>query len=277
MFKYILVLYVVTYALQIIVLTNGGLKSSLFDAITPIVMYMPAALTIGYVLITKKGLKSINWKLGKPIYLLYGALLPALLSLFLMVLIGSLGYGESAHLVLEEGQVNILKGRFVMGNGLQSYGLFAVNMISTVMVFSLLSGFFAFGEELGWRGFLQEKLIDKWGLFKGVTILGFTWGFWHFPYTISGYNYPETPILGAFVMFPLLAVFASFFLAWLTIKAKSFWPAVLAHGSVNAFMGSIVQGMDFGTTRLEADIVVLAVWFIVGTLSYLGLKQSNNG
>lgn len=271
--KYIISLYIISFLLQIIVLTNGGFESKLFNILTPIIMYMPALLVIVHTIVTKEGLKSINWKIGKPIYLLYGIFFPAFLSILMMGIINSLGYGESAHMALVDGKVNILKGRFTLGNGLQSYGFFFLNMLVTAVFFSIISGLFAFGEELGWRGFLQKKLLIEVGLLKGIIILGLVWGFWHFPYIASGYNYPESPYLGAFVIFPLMTVFASFFLAWLTIKAQSFWPAVLAHGSVNAFMGSFVQGMEFGEHRLTADLIVLSIWLIVGFFSYLLLRK----
>lgn len=254
-------------------LTNGGLDGKLFNVITPLLMFVPALLVVGYVLITKQGLKITNWKFGYPKYLLYGALIPAILSLILMITIETLGFGKSAHFVLENGQINVLKGQFIMGNGTQSYIHFAFNMIFTAIAFSILSGVFALGEELGWRGFLQEKFINNWGMFKGIIALGLIWGFWHFPYIISGYNYPEAPILGAFILFPMLTVFASFFLAWLTIKAKSIWPAVLAHGSVNAFYGSFVQGMSFGDNRLMADLIVIFVWLLIGLISFVALRK----
>jgi membrane protease YdiL (CAAX protease family) len=99
------------------------------------------------------------------------------------------------------------------------------------------------------------------------------WGFWHFPLIVSGYNYPESPVLGAFILFPLTTIFASFFLAWLTIKGQSLWPAVLAHGSVNSFIGAFIGGMEY-QNRLAADILVLAFWAIIALLSYHSLTTS---
>lgn len=273
---YIIALYVISYLLQIIIITNGGLESNLFKTLAPIIMYMPALFVMIYLIITKKGIKSINWKIGKPIYLIYGALIPAFLSLLIMALIAYFDLGESEHISLIDNRVNVLKGRFIFGNGEQSYFIFFINLVLTAIVFSLVSGIFAFGEELGWRGFLQEKMMKRFGFLKGVTILGLIWGFWHLPLIISGYNYPENPILGALVLFPLLAVFASFFLAWLTLKANSFWPAVLAHGSINVFIGTFVLGMNFGENRLLADILMLAIWFIIALLSFLSLKKDKN-
>src|SRR5262249_37190097 len=42
-----------------------------------------------------------------------------------------------------------------------------------------------FGEELGWRGFLQREL-GALGFWKASAIIGFAWGFWHAPLIIQG-------------------------------------------------------------------------------------------
>src|SRR5262249_14339677 len=81
------------------------------------------------------------------------------------------------------------------------------------------------------------------------------------------YNYPEHPLLGAFLLFPLTTLFASFFLAWLTLSSSSLWPAVLAHGSVNTFYGQVLLEMSFGPNRLTVDIIVLLVWLFLAAVS----------
>ena len=42
-----------------------------------------------------------------------------------------------------------------------------------------------FGEEYGWRGFLQDELV-KLGKRRGVLVVGLVWGLWHFPVILSG-------------------------------------------------------------------------------------------
>jgi len=270
---FIIVLMGLSFGLQIYILLNGGVESDTFNKLAPVIMYLPALLTVAFLIITKEGLKSINWKIGKPLYLFYGAIIPAFLALLLALVISFFNLGEIIHFSLVENEVVISKGKFLLRKNAQSIPFFMLNYFLTALAFSVVSGFLAFGEELGWRGFLQKRLIDSNGVFWGIVILGSIWGFWHFPFIISGYNYPESPILGAFILFPLTTIFASFFLAWLTLKANSFWPAVLAHGSVNAFMGSILAGMNFGSNRLYADIFILSFWAIVGTLSYISIKK----
>ncbi|HMB62499.1 MAG TPA: CPBP family intramembrane glutamic endopeptidase [Eudoraea sp.] len=273
---YVAILLIISYLAQIYILLNGGVDSNAFKTITPIIMFLPGILAIIYLIVTNEGLKSINWRIGRPIYLLYAALIPATLALFAALLISLFEWGDITHFSIAENQVEIKRGKFILGKGLQSIPYFVLNYVLTALSFSLVSGLFAFGEELGWRGFLQKKLIVKRGYFWGIVILGLIWGFWHFPLIISGYNYPETPILGAFILFPLTTIFASFFLAWLTLRANSFWPAVIAHGSVNAFIGSIISGMNYGENRLSADILMVCLWGLLALLSYLSIKNLNS-
>lgn len=274
---YTIALFSISYLLQIYILMNGGIESDTFKMLAPIIMLLPAILAVLLIIVYKEGFKSINWKIGKPIYLLYAAFIPSILALVAIFLISSFGWGEISHFRFADNQIEILKGRFLLGQGSQSLGFFFLNYLVTTIGFSLVSGVLAFGEELGWRGFLQNKLINKKGAFWGIIILGLIWGFWHLPIIVNGYNYPETPILGAFILFPLTTIFASFFLAWITIKADSFWPAVVAHGSVNAFIGSFVAGMDYtNQNRLFADVLMLFLWGVIAFLSYRSIKGMDN-
>ncbi|WP_445263802.1 CPBP family glutamic-type intramembrane protease [Rhodohalobacter sp. 8-1] len=78
--------------------------------------------------------------------------------------------------------------------------------------FSIINSIAAFGEELGWHGYLQDKFVCSYGRTLGIRLLGPLWGSWHFPLILPvGYNYPDSLILGAFLLFPATAVLASFF------------------------------------------------------------------
>ena len=98
------------------------------------------------------------------------------------------------------------------------------------------------GEELGWRGYLQGRLIAHYGLSKGIAILGLLWPFWRLP-LLAGYNYREHRYLGAFLFSPALLVAASFFMAWLTLRSRSFWPAALPHGAGNSIQGGLTASI----------------------------------
>jgi uncharacterized protein len=71
--------------------------------------------------------------------------------------------------------------------------------IQSVLLAPFLAIVIAFGEEYGWRGYLQSELF-KLGRLRGVLLLGVIWGAWHWPLILMGYNYPGHPLLGLVLM-----------------------------------------------------------------------------
>lgn len=102
-----------------------------------------------------------------------------------------------------------------------------------------------FGEEYGWRGYLQREL-EKLGRIKGVGLLGIIWGLWHAPVIMMGYNYPGEPFRGV-VMMTLFCVFMSFVLAHAMYKSGGLWTAVYLH-ALNNGTASLLLGTAFVTT-----------------------------
>ena len=102
----------------------------------------------------------------------------------------------------------------------------------------------AFGEELGWRGFLLKE-------FKGMTFLkaslyiGIIWGVWHAPLILMGHNYPQHPQIGAFMMV-VLCILLTPFLLYITIKSGSVITAAIMHGTMNAVAGISIMVLQGG-------------------------------
>ncbi len=92
-----------------------------------------------------------------------------------------------------------------------------------------------FGEEFGWRGFLLPELLAL-GKRKALLISSAIWGVWHWPMILMGHNYGLNywgyPWLGLLVTVWFTLSIGIYF-GWLSLKGKSVWPAVLAHGSLN--------------------------------------------
>jgi membrane protease YdiL (CAAX protease family) len=107
--------------------------------------------------------------------------------------------------------------------------------IQAILVAPLINGLAALGEEFGWRAYLLPKLLALGGR-KAMLVMGVIWGVWHWPVILMGYeyglSYPGVPWLGPLVFIWFTFIFGTF-LAWLTIKAGSVWPAVIAHASMN--------------------------------------------
>ena len=107
--------------------------------------------------------------------------------------------------------------------------------LQALIISPILNAIPTFGEEFGWRGYLQPKLMPLGGR-KAVILTGLIWGVWHWPVIFMGYNYGKdyfgAPFLGPLVMVWFTLALSVIF-GWLSIKAHSLWPAVIAHGALN--------------------------------------------
>ncbi len=110
-----------------------------------------------------------------------------------------------------------------------------VQAVQAILIAPLINSLFTFGEEWGWRGYLQPKLMGL-GWRRAMIWMGVIWGVWHWPLIFMGYeyglDYPGAPWLG-----PLVFVWFTFvmgtFLGWLAAKGQSVWPAVIGHAGIN--------------------------------------------
>lgn len=103
--------------------------------------------------------------------------------------------------------------------------------LNTVLIGPFLGLIISFGEEYGWRGYLQSALIPL-GKIKGVLLVGIIWGIWHWPVILMGYNYPGHPILGSALMV-LFTIALAFILAYSVFKGKGLWIAAFLHALNN--------------------------------------------
>jgi membrane protease YdiL (CAAX protease family) len=141
--------------------------------------------------------------------------------------------------------------------------------IPVVVIGVPLSGLAAtFGEEYGWRGFLQDELI-KIGKLPGVFLIGVIWGIWHFPVILRGvHTYP--PTLPGLMLGLIFFTFWGIIQSYAVFKTGSIWTAAFLHGVVNsvyAFLSSyVIQSVDrifsfgLGTLGLlSLAVVVIAI------------------
>jgi uncharacterized protein len=122
---------------------------------------------------------------------------------------------------------------------LSAEALFAIQVVSAVLVAPVVNSLFAFGEEFGWRAYLQPKLLPA-GFRRTMVWIGVVWGVWHWPIVAMGHNYgagyPGSPWLGLLATLWFTLVIGTF-LGYLTLRAGSVWPAVIGHATLNATAG----------------------------------------
>jgi membrane protease YdiL (CAAX protease family) len=102
-----------------------------------------------------------------------------------------------------------------------------------------ISAFFAFGEELGWRGYLLRELQGRKFLYVSL-VTGVVWGLWHFPLILIGHNYPDYPIAGVGMM-TIWCILISPVMTYIVIKSKSVITAAIFHGTMNAIYGITIM------------------------------------
>ena len=111
----------------------------------------------------------------------------------------------------------------------------ASQTLMALLLAPLLNAFVTFGEEFGWRAYLQPKLLPL-GKREAMLVMGVIWGVWHWPVVAMGYNYgttyPGAP-WGGLLMMIWFTLTLGTLLGWLTLRAGSVWPAVIGHGAIN--------------------------------------------
>ena len=117
----------------------------------------------------------------------------------------------------------------------------------------LLGLIISFGEEYGWRGYLQTELT-RLGRIRGVFVLGIIWGIWHWPLIWMGYNYPGEPILGSILML-IWCILLAYFLAYAVFKSNGIWTAAYLHGLNNQALNFFIVTMITPTSMLFSFVM----------------------
>lgn len=138
----------------------------------------------------------------------------------------------------------------------------------SVFFASLFALLIVFGEEYGWRGFLQGELA-RLGKVKGIALLGVIWGVWHAPVIVMGHNYPGYPLLGVFLMI-LYCVCLGFILGYAMLKSGSVWVVAYLHAVNNqvlSFLSMMVYKPDNPVLSFGAGIYgIVLMALVVGLL-----------
>ncbi len=130
---------------------------------------------------------------------------------------------------------------YKMGTNLPPAAFLASAFVNAVLLGPFLGLLLAFGEEYGWRGYLQGELV-KLGRARGILLLGTIWGLWHAPVILMGYNYPGYPLPGV-VLMTLYTVLLGFVLGYVVLKTGGIWLAAFLHALNNqaySFLAGLV-------------------------------------
>lgn len=94
-----------------------------------------------------------------------------------------------------------------------------------------------FGEEYGWRFYLQDRMFALVGSGKGVILVGLIWGLWHLPLSLMGLNFPRNLLFGN-ILYLVWAVVIGIIFSYAVLKTGSIWIAVLLHGITDSLVNT---------------------------------------
>jgi len=236
-------------------------------------MGAPAVANVAARVATGEGWRNLRlrprFRRGWP-YWLAGLLMPPALALFGVTTYFLLFVGQyDRRLSTLRNAPGVAAAAETLPGGL--WALLALYLLQALLVSALVNSIFTFGEEFGWRGYLLYKLLPLGGR-RAALLTGVVWGVWHWPVVAMGYNYgldyPGAPWLGLLAMV-WFTVVAGVVLAWMTIRGRSVWPAVLGHATINGFAGIGVLFLRDGATTnpllgpLGPGLLVTVPWAVV--------------
>ncbi|MFH8249699.1 lysostaphin resistance A-like protein [Microbacterium sp. B2969] len=223
-----------------------GLASPLTPLILPAMMLTPAVATVVVMFAFRAPAKGRLRFLGlwplRPagrlvLFLALGLVLPILVVFAATLLSGALGLAR-LDLVGFSAFADQLTSAVPEETPLPPVGLLVALQLLMLPLGAVFNSVLAFGEEVGWRGWLQTALLPL-GTWPSLLITGAVWGLWHAPIILLGYNFGRADATGLlFMMGGCLAW--GVLLGWLRLRSASLWPAVLTHGSLNAAAGVVL-------------------------------------
>lgn len=126
------------------------------------------------------------------------------------------------------------------------------------------------GEEYGWRYFLQPILQKKFGMVRGIFILGVAWGLWHLPINFFYYSSPSVGIISLTGQL-ITCVSLGIFYGWAYLKTDNIWTVVILH-FVNNNLVPIITGNYTEEVLQNQDVtwngVILLL--VINTLLFAG-------
>ena len=133
-----------------------------------------------------------------------------------------------------------------------------------------------FGEEYGWRYYLQPLLQKRFGLIRGTVLLGVVWGLWHLPLDL--FFYSPGYALQSIAAHQVTCITLGVFFAFAYMSTGNIWLPVALHFINNNLAVAVsgtaqVSGYAVGWTDVLVSLVINAVIF----LPFLAAKVFRKG
>lgn len=115
-------------------------------------------------------------------------------------------------------------------------------------------------EEIGWRGFAQPKLQEKWPPLLAALLIGLLWAGWHAPLFFTQIWDTPRGSIAQVLLYAAVVMGLSVIMAWVRNGSGSTLAAVLAHASVNGSLGLLV-------VAFPDSLVETTNWWGLGVLT----------
>lgn len=154
-----------------------------------------------------------------------------------------------------------------------TWGEAALNLVSnplSVIPSILFASLIPFIEELGWRGYVLDRLQEKRSALVSSLILGVVWSLWHLPMFFVQGSYQANLGVGTleFWLFMIGVIPLSFAFAWIYNNTRrSILAVILFHAMVN-FTGEVIAITE------RADTISILLWVVaaIGIVVLCGPK-----
>ena len=160
---------------------------------------------------------------------------------------------------------------------------FNLTLFFTTVGFSLLTLVISwpiyFGEEYGWRFYLQDRMFALFGAYTGLILVGLVWCLWHAPLMLMGMNFPGEPFVPANIVYLVYTIIMSVIFGYAVLKTGSIWIAVLLHGLTDIIVNTgrvYISGADTIISFLPL-LVLLGVFALILLRSNVWINQKTGG
>ena len=214
----------IVITLLIAILVDKSSVKEYIDPINQLPILGPGIASFLLILFSRKGkISDLNFKkINKSvIYIIVVIILYNLIILFVQIGLKNIEYSPK----------------------IENYELFGKTLTFTpfVLFSSFLTILYAgFGEEIGWRGYMFNKLKHL-SFIEMTFLLNIVWALWHLPmFVLGGMGHGDKLI--SFGLFTIMCVEYGILLNYIRIKTNSVFGAILLHPFAN-ICGFIISGL----------------------------------
>lgn len=260
---YFAVLIVISAAIEGWLISHGGLAGPWQLLVIPL-MYTPALASVVARLAGGEGFADVSFRWGG-----MRGTRAAVTAWLLPVAVGGLAYGAAWASGLAQFQT---PGDVTATGGAGAVMQLGTALLNALTIGTAMSCLYAFGEEVGWRGYMVPRLVEA-EVRAPALLSGLIWCAWHVPLILwGGYATSAYPLFSALMFVVTILPVALLYFDW-RMATGSIWPVVIAHGAWNVVIQDVFDRYTTGHNAAiwtgESGVLTAgAIW-----IAYLLLRR----